>query len=177
MKKIKTNMCQKINDNEYFYDAVEGLSILDSVYPALKPKHTIIFYSAHNLKCNLLTVGYYRHFIKKVFKWAIKYGIEIFIVDYTTSFGLLALETLSKLKARGEQFFLYCVKSSRITERRDYHIIHSSDIKLINLVTKSDYDYIYLKPEDVLNTIYPNVGVHCTEGKIWILQEWISSCD
>lgn len=176
MKNIKIITWRLISGNRCCDSTVEGLSILDSIYPSLQPEHTIIFYSTHSRKYNFFTIRYYKYFIKKIYKWAIRHGLNIFIVDYTTPFGLLALETLSQIKetkACRTEFLLYCVKSSRITERQDYRIIRSSDVELFNLVTKSDYDYIYLKPEDTLDLIYPNVGVHCIEGQVLVLQEWI----
>lgn len=66
--------------------------------PVLVPQETILFTSGrHSRRCNFLTARRYRTYIRMTCIWAREQGITTFITDYTTPFGLLALEILLSL--------------------------------------------------------------------------------
>ena len=63
--------------------------------PKLIPEKTMAFHSWRNTcACNFITAPSYRKRIRNEMQWGRENGIEVFLVDYTTPFGLLAFETL-----------------------------------------------------------------------------------
>ena len=71
--------------------------------PKLTPRRTMLFYSdiIKHSRCNWVTAHRFRRYICKCYHWAIRRGITTFIADYTSPFGLLAMETLISYKNHG----------------------------------------------------------------------------
>jgi len=86
--------------------------------PALAPQETILFTSGRH-SCSFLTAMRYRTYIRMTCIWARKQGISTFIADYTTPFGLLAMEILLELRSAGADFTLYAVSSRHVGRRRE----------------------------------------------------------
>ncbi|RKI64551.1 hypothetical protein D7V91_16025 [bacterium 1xD42-67] len=135
--------------------------------PVLVPQDTMLFSSGHHSRrCNFLTARRYRAYIRMSYIWAQKHGINTFIADYTTPFGLLALETLLELRSIGEDFTLYTINSRHIGRRKSYRLIWETDLELAWILAKCDYRYQCLYSADTLYKIYLNSGTHCNEDGI-----------
>ena len=135
--------------------------------PVLVPQETILFTSGrHSHRCNFLTARRYRTYIRMTCIWAQKQGISTFIADYTTPFGLLAMEILLELRSAGTDFTLYAVSSRHVGRRRSYRLIWETDLELAWNLAKCDYRYQCLYSVDTLYNIYSNSGTHCTEDGI-----------
>lgn len=127
--------------------------------PVLIPRNTMLLGdNGPQIRCNFLTANRYRTAIHQVYEWAIAHNINVFIVDYTTPVGLLAMETLLDLRSSGEQFNLYAVKSKRISRRKSYRLIRETEIKLIWSINKCDYHYLGIYMPGLLKKIRSNVG-------------------
>ena len=110
--------------------------------PVLAPQTTILFAGQdHGRRCNFLTARRYRTYIRLSYAWARKQGITTFIVDYTTAFGLLAMETLLELRSKGADFVLYAMNSRHFARRKSYRLIPETDIEIAWDLSKCDYRY------------------------------------
>ncbi len=135
--------------------------------PVLDPKTTILFTSGHHRRrCNFLTARRYRTYIRLSYLWAREQGITTFITDYTTPFGLLAMETLLELRSTGADFVLYAISSRYFARRKSYRLIPETDIEIAWNISKCDYRFQCLYSVDTLHKVYSNAGVRCTENGI-----------
>ena len=139
--------------------------------PVLDPEKTMLIQSRpEEHGCNAFTVGSYRDKLFIAIEFARKNGIDTFLADYSTPFGLLALEELVKLREAGENFRVYAVKSNYITQRRTYRIIRETPIEMAFLPVRADYTYHEL-PEYMLRFVLPMAGVQCSERGFWYSSE------
>ena len=136
--------------------------------PVLDPQTTILFTSGHHRRrCNFLTARRYRTYIKSSYLWAREQGITTFITDYTTPFGLLAMETLLELRSTGADFALYAISSRYFAKRKSFRLIPETDIEVTWNISKCDYRFQCLYSIDTLRRVYSSVGVRCTENGIY----------
>ena len=122
--------------------------------PVLVPQTTILF------------AGQDRTYIRLSYVWARKQGITTFVVDYTTAFGLLAMETLLELRGKGADFLLYAINSRHFAKRKSYRLIPETDIEIAWNLSKCDYRYQSLYSVDTLHKVYSGAGIWCTEAGI-----------
>lgn len=135
--------------------------------PVLIPQTTILYTSGHHSRrCNFLTARRYRTYIRWSFDWAQKHGITTFIADYTTPFGLLALEILLERRTSGTDFALYAVSSRHIGCRKSYRLIQETDIEIAWTLAQCNYHYQSLYSVDTLHKVYSGAGIWCTEEGI-----------
>lgn len=134
--------------------------------PTITREKTLLFYSKNNSKCNLLTVEKNRTKVLTAFKWAASHGIDTFIADYSTAFGLLAFEVLIELRQNGHCFNLYAIMSKPLKERKTYRAIRETNVELFQLATKADIVYTSLDPE-IIYDMYTQSGVHCTDRLVF----------
>lgn len=123
-------------------------------------------------RCNWVTAHRFRRYICKCYHWAIRRGITTFIADYTSPFGLLAMETLISYKNHGADLQLYSARSDYIGKRRSYRLIPETNLEIIYLTMNCDYDY-RLPPKVVGNVVFRHVGTVCSEKGIWVSKKWI----
>lgn len=141
--------------------------------PKLNPRRTMLFQSRQGEhRCNYITASVYRQRIIEVLRWARERGITTFIADYTTPLGLLALETMVKLREAGEDFHVYAFKGGFISQRKSYRLIAETDMELIYLCMQADYDYYDLTPQKAVH-IVSSVATICSEVGIWVAKEKI----
>lgn len=142
--------------------------------PKLTPRRTMLFYSdiIKHSRCNWVTAHRFRRYICKCYHWAIRRGITTFIADYTSPFGLLAMETLISYKNHGADLQLYSARSDYIGKRRSYRLIPETNLEIIYLTMNCDYDY-RLPPKVVGNVVFRHVGTVCSEKGIWVSKKWI----
>lgn len=142
--------------------------------PTLEPRRTIIFSSYNSKKhCNFVTANYYKRLITRNLQWALERGFTNVLVDYTTPYGLLALETLLPIKTNGTRFNLYAVKSLLFSERKSYRLVPETNIEIAFLTRECDYSFSQYLPEETLFQIFNNAGVLCSESGIAINSRWI----
>ena len=135
--------------------------------PVLDPQTTMLFASGHHRRrCNFLTARRYRTYIRLSYRWAREQGITTFIIDYTTPFGLLAMETLLELRSAGADFVLYAISSRYFARRKSFRLIPETDIEVTWNISKCDYRFQCLYSIDTLRRVYSNVGTHCSEEGI-----------
>ena len=135
--------------------------------PVLVPQTTILFAGQdRGRRCNFLTARRYRTYIRLSYVWARKQGITTFVVDYTTAFGLLAMETLLELRGKGADFLLYAINSRHFAKRKSYRLIPETDIEIAWDLSKCDYRYQCTYSADTLYRIYSSVGMRCAEDGI-----------
>lgn len=145
--------------------------------PVLVPQTTILFTSGlHSCRCNFLTARRYRTYIRRSCMWAQEYGITTFLADYTTPFGLLALEILLELRKTGANFALYAISSRHVCRRISYRLIQETDIEIAWNLAQCDYRYQCLYSVDTLYRVYVNTGIRCTEEGIRYKQQIPNLC-
>lgn len=108
--------------------------------PELIPHETAIFMTACDMPIHLIKVHKYRKLIQKQYRSLYSKGVNTFIVDYGSPYGLLALEVLLQLKQDGESIFLYCYKRLGVP-RKSYRLIKECTIEIVKLAAKCDYSY------------------------------------
>lgn len=157
--------------------------VVDSYYeerirsePVLTPQNTMLFGGGpHKKKLYFFNANYYRADIRKVYAWATAHGINVFVVDYTTPIGLLALETLLDLRHAGENFRLYALQAAPISYRRSYRLFRETDIELIFLIQKCDYRFnqcdltileIFDKISSKVGYLYNEDGIRINETNL-----------
>ena len=135
--------------------------------PKLNPQKTMLIQSRQGeRKCNFITANAYRKKILMAHKWAIKHGITDFLADYSTPYGLLALETLVKLREAGGSFRVYAFKSIPLSKRKTYRLIPEPGPELIFLTARADYDYHDMTPIRAIrimshaDTLCSETGIH-----------------
>lgn len=142
--------------------------------PKLEPRRTMLF-SSGSRRCNFLTARWYRRMILRHYRWGVGCGFTSYIVDSYSPFGLLALETLGKLKEDGEDLTLYCVHGCRFAQRRSYRLIPKTGLEILLLEHGvCDYIFRHLSPQVAWIGIFDRAGVMCTEHGRAISRKWIS---
>jgi len=157
------NFCKEISPEETTY--IENLvDDLMSNEPKPEPHRSMLFRSKpHGCVCNFITAPTHRRKIIRAYKWAIAHHMTIFLVDYTTPFGLLALETLSALQNERDHFLIYAIKGNLFCHRKSYRLIPETDIELLFLTAQSDHAFSYPMP------LWLNyAAAYCTERGIKI---------
>lgn len=145
--------------------------------PVLAPQTTILFAGQdHGRRCNFLTARRYRTYIRLSYAWARKQGITTFIVDYTTAFGLLAMETLLELRSKGADFVLYAMNSRHFARRKSYRLIPETDIEIAWDLSKCDYRYQCTYSPDTLYRVYSSVGIRCAEDGMHRKRQMANPC-
>ena len=91
--------------------------------PALEPRRTMLFISGRRRRCNFLNAWWYRRAILRNYHWGKQRGFTEYVADPYSPFGLLAMETLGRLKRSGEKLLLYSVHSCHVGQRRSYRLI------------------------------------------------------
>jgi len=139
--------------------------------PKLDPRRTMLFHSRpEEHGCNTITAATCRQRILLARAWAREHGITTFLADYTTPFGLLALETLVELREAGEDFRVYAVKSTYFGKRRTYRAIPETGIEMAFLASRADYSY-HGMPETIVHSVLPNAATQCSEVGIWFAKD------
>ncbi len=142
--------------------------------PALEPRRTMLFISGRRRRCNFLNAWWYRRAILRNYHWGKQRGFTEYVADPYSPFGLLAMETLGRLKRSGEKLLLYSVHSCHVGQRRSYRLIPETGLEVLFLENAvCDYIYRQLIPEEVPEAVFTNVGAFCTEGGILISKRWI----
>lgn len=113
--------------------------------PALDLRKTMLFVTCgHEKRCCFLTAGRCRKKIQMAYQEARAQGVDTFLVDDSVPFGLLAAETLCKMRNAGEKFHLYLFRTKEIGHNKSYRLIPETDIERIML--RAQVDYIYHDP-------------------------------
>lgn len=148
----------------------EYQAYLDSE-PVLDPRRTMLFYTQKGEnQCNELHKKRFQTYILWVSHWAIEHGINHFIVDPTSPFGLLALEMLLDLRTKGEQFHLYAFQSVPPSQRKSYRLLPETEIEYLMLLARTDYRYrVHLG--HTVQGIFETAGTYCTECGIWVSKQ------
>ena len=139
--------------------------------PQLDPRRTMLFQSRpEEHDCNTLTAALYRNRVLNTLVWAKEHGITTFLADYSTPFGLLALEILVELRKHDDSFRVYSVKSQFFSNRKTYRTIPETGVEMAILSTSADYSFNTMPPETI-QRILPNAATHCTESGLWIAKD------
>ena len=134
----------------------------------------MLFISGRRRRCNFLNAWWYRRAILRNYHWGKQRGFTEYVADPYSPFGLLAMETLGRLKRSGEKLLLYSVHSCHVGQRRSYRLIPETGLEVLFLENAvCDYIYRQLIPEEVPEEVFTNVGAFCTEGGILISKRWI----
>lgn len=142
--------------------------------PTLEPRRTMIFSSYNSKKkCNFLTAKYYKRLIAKDLHWALERGFTNILVDYTTPYGLLALETFLPLKTSEVSFQLFSIKTRLISDRKSFRLIPETNAEIDAFIKKCDYNFSQYLPEETLSLLFSNAGVLSNESGTIINSRWI----
>ena len=101
--------------------------------PALEPRRTMLFISGRRRRCNFLNAWWYRRAILRNYHWGKQRGFTEYVADPYSPFGLLAMETLGRLKRSGEKLLLYSVHSCHVGQRRSYRLIPETGLEVLFL--------------------------------------------
>lgn len=141
---------------------------VESNVPELVPDKTMLFFSRpEEHSCNFITAFYHRKRIGYALAWAEQRGISTFLADYSTPFGLLALETMLQKRDNGAEIMVCAAKGHFIGKRKTYRLIKETPIEIAFLTARADYVYSML-PMQTFYEVFLHAGIHCSETGIWI---------
>ena len=131
----------------------------------LDPRRTMLFYTPAGkwFHCNVFMKKYYQRLIFLCYRWGICHGVSTFVVDYTTPFGLLALETLCRIREMGEHFVFLGLQGYAMNNRRTYRLRPEPLSELERFYSQCDYRFYDDNPSYVARKVYPFAVLHCTE--------------
>lgn len=143
--------------------------------PKLDPEKTMVFHSWRDTCCcNLVTVPLYRKRIKDAIQWGREKGIEVFLVDYTTPFGLLALETLLEERKQHRDFLVYVYQSRYFSKRRSYRLVKETHLEVMFMEAEADYHYGGF-PNLVFIHVLPYIAIHYSETGRLVIESKLST--
>ncbi len=169
-KNSRKPCCQKIHAAADTASA--ALSQLPQKEPFLEPSHTMLFYTpfGKRIHCSFLLKKHYQKRIFSSCRWGLRHGITTFVADYTTPFGLLALETLCKLRETGEKFKLLGLQGYPISQRKTYRLMLEPYRELERLYLQCDEQCCDGAPLYAVRKVYSAAGLHCTENGLIIMR-------
>lgn len=121
------------------------------------PKRTVLFRGKHGRRCNFLTVRKYREEIVVGSVVLLMSGIDTFIVDYISPFGLAALEKLVEMREKGYHFKLYAIQGGSIANRKTYRLIPEIGSEIILLADKCDKHLLPSPAGNAIKKVYRDV--------------------
>lgn len=121
------------------------------------PKRTVLFRGKHGRRCNFLTVRKYREEIVVGAVVLLMSGIDTFIVDYISPFGLAALEKLVEMREKGYYFKLYAIQDGPISSRKTYRFIPEIGSEIILLADKCDKHLLPSPAGNAIKKVYRDV--------------------
>jgi len=131
--------------------------------PELIPEKSMAFHSwRNNYSCNFVTASSYRKKIRDEVQWGRKNGIEVFLVDYTTPFGLLAFETLLEERKRHGDFQVHMYQSRYFSKRRTYRLVKETPLEMMFMEAEADYHYGGF-PDLAFIHVLPHIAIHYSE--------------
>lgn len=120
--------------------------------PVLDPAHTALFFGKTE---EGMTVENLQSRIREEYAWCREQGVDTFLLDCSTPIGLLALETLDKLRTPESSMRLLAFQSTAPSKRESYRCPKESEIEFIQLLLAADY--LYRLPFDT-RTAYPLIA-------------------
>lgn len=149
----------------------EAIETPVEILPKLIPKKTMAFHSwRNNCSCNFITASSFRKKIRDEVQWGRENGIEVFLVDYTTPFGLLAFETLLEERKRHGDFRVYVYQSRYFSKRRSYRFVKETPLEVMFMNAEADYHYGCF-PEIVFIHVFPQIAIHYSETGRLIIEK------
>ena len=144
--------------------------------PQLEPRRTMLFYTPAGkwFPCNVFMKRHYQRLIFFCYRWGICHGVSTFIVDYTMPFGLLALETLCRVREMGECFVFLGLQGYALDQRRSYRLRPEPLSELERLYSQCDYRFYDDDPSYAAHKVYPFAGLHCTENGLMAMKFHLS---
>lgn len=143
--------------------------------PELIPEKTMAFHSWRDTWCcNFVTASSYRKKIKAAIQWGREKNIEVFLVDYTTPFGLLALETLLEERKQYGDFRVYVYQSRYFSKRRTYRLVKETPLEMLFMTAEADYHYGCF-PELIFIHVLPHIAIHYSETGRLIIESKLSA--
>lgn len=121
------------------------------------PKRTVLFRGKHGRRCNFLTVRKYREEIVVGSVVLLMSGIDTFIVDYISPFGLAALEKLVEMREKGYYFKLYAIQGGPISSPKTYRLIPEIGSEIIFLADKCDKHLLPSPAGNAIKKVYRDV--------------------
>lgn len=131
--------------------------------PVLKPEQTMVFYSGPKHQCSIWNVKRCRETILKATDFAADHGINTYIVNITSPFGLLAMEMLCNMRMIGFSCRLYSVRAELTNQRKSWRLLRETDMEFLRYNVQCDYRYYQYTPEEIRMWIYPQAGYVCDE--------------
>lgn len=114
------------------------------------PKKTILFCGHHGHRCNFLTAQKYRNEVVRYAMVSLMNRIDTFFVNYSSPFGLIALEKLLEMREKKYSFRLYAIQGGSITRRKTYRLIPETNAEILQMGIRCDEHF---SPDFGANTI------------------------
>ena len=144
------------------------MNAVEKVFPS-GLEHSMAFHSwTRSIRCNFLTATWYRKRIRAEIQWVREHEIALYVADYTTPFGLLALEELIKDRKKNGGIKICAYRTMLFGKRRTYRLWKEPELDVTLLCGQADY-YYGTHPSDALAFLLPQIAIHCSEtGRIVI---------
>ncbi len=150
-------VCQTDEEKEEMRAFLKALdSVLDKTID-FDPHRTVLFCGRHGYRCNFLTIQKYQEDILIKSLILLGLGIDTFIVDYISPFGLAALEKLLEMRKKGYAFKLYAVQGGSITDRKTYRLIPEIGSEILLLTAKCDKHFSPSPGGNAIRKVYRDV--------------------
>lgn len=110
----------------------------ENTAPVLDPADTALFFGKTE---EGMTIENLQSCIREEYAWCREQGVDTFLLDCSTPIGLLALETLDKLRTPESSVRLLAFQSTAPSKRESYRCPKESEIEFIQLLLAADYLY------------------------------------
>ena len=171
---LDKDKCDSSTEHEVDNDLIDQMDEEEEEYfasrPVVEPRRTVLIYSKDDeLRCNFITTRKYENYITRLYYQALEWGMNTFVVDISSPFGLLVYEMLLVLRERGDTFKVYVFHSRPHALSKSFRLVPETDLERIFDRTKADYYYNSLFPkEKVIEGFTKYSGVVFTEKQVFV---------
>lgn len=143
--------------------------------PKLIFEETAVFISTREKpELHFYNVRKYRKRIREQFKFLRESGANTFIVEYSSPYGLLAMEMLLGMEQDHEPFRLFCFK--RLGKKRQtYRLVKEYPLELVYLAARCDYSYGLLSRCEMFDLLH-EANYLANESSVYSQKDVFRAC-
>lgn len=143
--------------------------------PELIFEETAVFMSTREKpQLHFYNVRKYRKRIAEQFKFLRESGANTFIVEYSSPYGLLAMEMLLSLQKDQAPFHLYCFKQLD-RKRQTYRLVKEYPLELVFLAARCDYSYGLLSRCEMFDLLH-EANYLANESSVYSQKDLFRAC-
>ncbi len=139
--------------------------------PVLEPARSALFcggpWRRHKRE---FSAGQLARRVEEQYRQLLAQGMDTFIVDYVTPYGMFALKQLLKARKKGVRFRLYAVRTAEEEYRESSRLVRESLAEVALLLEQCDYLFAWDSDDDMGDFILYRVDAQVSEDGIEFYQ-------